>query len=750
VLGTFIAPPAFFSFDAAGIDPEIGTRSFTGIFATHRHGPSPLTYTFSRFTVVAETSPPPPGSISFTRTSFPVSMPTSMVWGPDGRLYVTELLGRVHAITLNAAKQVVSDEIITTLGTRLTLGITIDPASTPTNVILWLSHSSPSVDAGVANSSTITRLSGAGFTTRRDVITGLPRAIANHAVNSLHFGPDGKLYIAQGGNTGGGAPNTGSPEFGTRPEQPLSAALLVADVKAPGFQGNCATAVDDTTGTATKGIPSSCHVTPFATGLRNMYDFVFHSNGNIYGPVNGLGVQGTFPFRPTPACQGLVTYSSAFDPGTQPDMLNLLEPGGYYGHPNPARDECVFGDGSYQGVPPLPAYKPGIFNLGEHHSADGTIEYTADNVCGRLQGDLLIANYSVGDDITRIRLSADGRTVATSSSLAGGFNDPLPLAQGPDGTIYVGELGGDRVTALMPVEPGCWSSRAPLPQAILDAGGTALGGKLYVVAGKTSAGPQSTMYVYNPATNVWTTGPSLPGPAVENPAVVALAGKLYAFGGSTLPFSGAVNNAAVFDPQTNSWTVLAPLPTARGGASAQAINGLIYVVGGMGANGASLATLEVYNPATNTWSTSTPLLTRRDNPGSAVLMGKLYVFGGRTRNSDGTEVVGNLTLVEMFDPATATWTARAPMPTGRRAMVVGTLNAKAQVMGGEQAPNGSAFNVNEEYDPQTNTWRGREPMPTGRHGAAAGTISGVVYVVGGGPQAGSSFTSVNEALEGGQ
>jgi hypothetical protein len=60
VLGTFIAPPAFFSFDAAGIDPEIGTRSFTGIFATHRHGLSPLTYTFSRFSVVAETSPPPP------------------------------------------------------------------------------------------------------------------------------------------------------------------------------------------------------------------------------------------------------------------------------------------------------------------------------------------------------------------------------------------------------------------------------------------------------------------------------------------------------------------------------------------------------------------------------------------------------------------------------------------------------------------------------------------------------------------
>ena len=54
----------------------------------------------------------------------------------------------------------------------------------------------------------VSRLSGPGFATRQDVITGLPRAIANHATNSIHFGPDGKLYIAQGGNTGAGAPNT--------------------------------------------------------------------------------------------------------------------------------------------------------------------------------------------------------------------------------------------------------------------------------------------------------------------------------------------------------------------------------------------------------------------------------------------------------------------------------------------------------------------------------------------------------------
>ena len=66
--------------------------------------------------------------------------------------------------------------------------------------------------------------------------------------------------------------------------------------------------------------------------------------------------------------------------------------------------------------------------------------------------------------------------------------------------------------------------------------------------------------------------------------------------------------------------------------------------------------------------------TRRDNPRSAVVDNKLYIFGGRTRNADSTEVSGTLATVEMFDPATNLWMARAPMPTGRRTMAVGTLN----------------------------------------------------------------------------
>jgi N-acetylneuraminic acid mutarotase len=100
----------------------------------------------------------------------------------------------------------------------------------------------------------------------------------------------------------------------------------------------------------------------------------------------------------------------------------------------------------------------------------------------------------------------------------------------------------------------------------------------------------------------------------------------------------------------------------------------------------------------------------------------------------------------MYDPATNTWVPRTPMPTGRRTMVVGTLNGRAQVMGGERTSDGGTFPQNEEYDPVTDSWRGLTNMPTPRHGAVAGTVNGVTYVVSGGPIAGSSFSDVNEAF----
>ena len=794
-------PDAWFSFDAAGIDFNLGTRSFAGLLATHRNRAAtlgPLVYRFRDFAVTAldtgGTPPPPPASsVDFSTWSLPIANPSALALGPDGRLYVATASGTIQAFTLDHdARAVTQTTTITAVQNRLVLGLAVDPASTPGNVILWAAHSTLSQTNGVANSGTVSRLSGPGFATRQDVIVGLPRSLADHSVNHIHFGPDGRLYLAQGGNTGAGASNDAGNEFGPRPEQPLSAALLVADVKSPTFNGNCTPSQDpaqmDASGIATKEV--RCDVQVYASGLRNPYDFVFHSNGQVYATDNGLGVLGTFPdlkpgalsWTESSGCEGPILGTAARDahnPGIRHDLLQRIDAGGYYGHPNPSRDQCVFfggnptsaadapvanesGGNDYQESTKYPvgraaqsSFRPATFSFGLNKSADGIVEYTSQAFCGALRGDLLVTYYSTSDQVRQLTLSPDGRSVAANRTLARtttgtggqGLVDPLPITQDPLGRLYVGEFGGGRVSVFEPVAAGCWQTEGvpALPLALLDAGGAVLNGEVYVVGGKTAAAHQRGVYAYNPLTNSWRSLPPLPAayPAVENPTVVALGGALYVAGGATDAFSGAVANLARFDPATQAWTSLAPLPAPRAGAAGQAIGGKLYVAGGMDAAGSSRRELFVYDPAANAWSALALLATPRDNAMSASVAGKLYLFGGRTRLASGFPDNGTLASAEVYDPLANAWRAIAPLPTGRRTGNAVAVNGRIVVFGGEGA---GTFAQTELYDPASDSWRTLEPMPSARHGAVAGRLGNGIFVIAGGPIEGTSFTDDVDVL----
>jgi N-acetylneuraminic acid mutarotase len=514
-------------------------------------------------------------------------------------------------------------------------------------------------------------------------------------------------------------------------------------VLAPGFDGSCENLADPILGAP------QCDVEVYSSGLRNMYDFVFHSNGSIYGPDNGLGVTGAFPPTPFPPCHGIGSSekveNGGQNPGPQNDLLHRLLLGKYYGHPNPSRDECVFKDGTMQGVAPLPNWEPPFIDLGRSNSANGIIEYDSDSVCDSLIGDLVMANFSGPDDLSRVTLAPDGLSATGLTTLATGFVDPLPLAL-RNGVIYVGEFGQDQITSLTPILIGCWDqSPAAAPLEVLDVAGASVGNEVYMIGGKTSSGAMNSLYIYDIITDSWSQGPDMPSLGVENPAVTVLNGKVYAFGGSGSPFGGARTTASAYDPGSNTWQALAPMPLGVGGPTAAALDGKIYVSGGMDVTGMSVDALQIYDPVTDSWTTGASMLERRDNPGSGSHDGKLYVFGGRTRNADGTTVNGTLATAEMYDPLTNTWVPRANMPTGRRTFSTGHLNGRFQVIGGERTPSGGAFGVNEEYDPETDTWRQLAVIPTPRHGGTGATTEdGFIHVVGGGTTGGSSFSSIHE------
>ncbi len=742
--------PEMFSFDAAGIDPLIGTRSFTGLMVTQRNSTLPLTFEFEYFQIEAVDQGSANSPVNFSRSAYPINFPTNMVWGPNGKLYVTEMFGTVHELTYDQDLNVVSDQIIasltSTLGARLTLGITVhqDDPNDANNFSLWISSSSPSLDKGVANSSTVTRLSGPGFTQVEQIITGLPRAIANHAINSLHFGVDDRLYIAIAGNTGAGAPVSVPTEFGDREEQPLSAAILVADVFAPAFDGSCAN-------TSNIYGPAPCDLVPFVTGLRNSYDFVFHSNGEIYATDNGLGVTGAFPHSPVPDCSGLADPALVSDggnnPGVQDDLLVRVEAGKYYGHPNPSRDQCVFKDGSLQGVAALPNYEPPIASPGKNASADGIIEYTSSRACGKLKGDLLISRYSLGDDVLQVKLSSDGKAVQSMSSLITGFNDPLTIRE-RNGDLFVAELGGGQITALRPELMNCMDSKAPLPMAILDAAGATSGTKLYVLGGRTSGGNIDNAFAYDSQSDTWTLLASKPGALVDSAAAAAAGNFIYVVGG----YAGALRIPSSevwrYDIANNSWQALAPLLQPLAGARAVAINGKIYLAGGAAANGASQNSLYIFDIASGSWSTGPSMSAARDMAGALVVNGKLYVLGGRQRLADGTIQSQALANVEIFDPATNSWSSGASMPRGRRAFALGVINDKVVVLGGEGDPQGAGWLYFEidQLDTSTNTWSTLEAATVVRHGTAFGTIDNSLYFSGGGDVEGDSFKDTTQSF----
>jgi hypothetical protein len=138
--------------------------------------------------------------------------------------------------------------------------------------------------------------------------------------------------------------------------------------------------------------------------------------------------------------------------------------------------------------------------------------------------------------------------------------------------------------------------------------------------------------------------------------------RLIVVGGFDLVTNIAIPHVEIFNPLTNSWTVLALLNQARGLQKVHELpNGNLVVFGGIGANSATpiFDSTEVYDMALNTWTTVMPMSIPRYHPASILMSnGKILVMGGYTT---GLSCVDS---VEEFDPNTNTWTNKPAMVSG--------------------------------------------------------------------------------------
>ena len=83
----------------------------------------------------------------------------------------------------------------------------------------------------------------------------------------------------------------------------------------------------------------------------------------------------------------------------------------------------------------------------------------------------------------------------------------------------------------------------------------------------------------------------------------------------------------VYNPRNDRWQRLSPLPTARSGIAAAALQGRIFVVGGEAPSG-TFHHVEAYEPKSDRWTSYARMPTPRHGLGTAVHAGRIYVISG--------------------------------------------------------------------------------------------------------------------------
>jgi N-acetylneuraminic acid mutarotase len=216
-----------------------------------------------------------------------------------------------------------------------------------------------------------------------------------------------------------------------------------------------------------------------------------------------------------------------------------------------------------------------------------------------------------------------------------------------------------------------------MPEPLTHSVGTVDGTTIWFVGGfvgDTPAPGTKHVWKYDTLTDTWSRGPDLPE---------ARGGGASAIVGRSLHYFGGANQNRTTDMPTHwsldlddpaaTWVRKADMIMARNHMAAATIDGNVYAVGGQRGEldaAVDLAEVDVYDPATDTWSpvANMPGARSHTNCSTLVLNGKLLVIGGES----GAEAYEPTIL--SYDPATNAWTVAAQLPDARSTAIAGFVN----------------------------------------------------------------------------
>lgn len=281
-----------------------------------------------------------------------------------------------------------------------------------------------------------------------------------------------------------------------------------------------------------------------------------------------------------------------------------------------------------------------------------------------------------------------------------------------------------------------WAELPSMSEALEAAAVAEYDGRLWVAGGVSAdkgRAKLANVNVYDPGTQTWREGPSLPQ-GISHAALVSTGQQLFLLGGLTV--AGSAATVYRLDSPTARWIEDAPLPAARGAGAAAFDGSRIVFGGGVGTDGRAKA--DVWAFQDGQWRTMNELSRPREKLAAATDdNGTVWFFAGRDPNTQQTafaevDVVQSNsvkpagTLVAVAGPAAVWWPDLGPC-----------------VVGGQTEAGFSS-----EIVCRSDNLPGPPPeLTSARAGLGAAVIGQSVYVVGG-YDAGHHGSSTVEVFDG--
>ena len=372
--------------------------------------------------------------------------------------------------------------------------------------------------------------------------------------------------------------------------------------------------------------------------------------------------------------------------------------------------------------------------------------------------EVLIAGGSIGGSSSaNATASSEIYDTTTGSFLPGPAMDMPRFAQSEtrlnDGTILM--VGGNTTASFtsailfLPSTPlsacgallvMCESRRQPITSALPDGSVLVAGGGFGGAANQVRGGAE----LFDPETQLFFAIAPLPTPRGAGATVTLPDGSVLTVGGSD-EAGTFLDSALLFDPATHEFTELATaMSNARQAPAAVLIEGgtKVLISGSLKleAAGQVTRTADVYDIATQQFAAVGDMGTKRHSHSATLLLdGTVLIAGGKSE-----AIFDVQSSAEIFDPTSGTFSPTAGAMNHRRQSHTASLlpDGRVLLVGGQSGP-GAVNTVAEVYDPGTETFAELSSLPQPRNSHMAISLpDGRVVLAGGNGPGGVGLTAV--------